>query len=198
MNKTLLTIGMAGAYLSLSQLNASADEINVKSGDTLSQIATDNQTSVEKLVEINKIENPNLIYVGQKIQTENTVNPDANVQDKFINLAKEQIGINYVWGGMDQNGMDCSGLITYLRNKLQLPFIGRTTYQQAEYLRNEGVNPKNISEAQAGDLLYWGGVGLEFHVGLYLGNGYMIDSAKPDTQISIHRVWGNPQVYEQL
>ena len=37
----------------------------VKSGDTLSEIAKKFNTTVEKLVELNNIQNPNLIYVGQ-------------------------------------------------------------------------------------------------------------------------------------
>ena len=42
----------------------------VKSGDTLSKIAKRYNTTVEKLVEINKISNPNLIYIGQTIKIE--------------------------------------------------------------------------------------------------------------------------------
>lgn len=40
----------------------------VKSGDTLSKIAKENNTTVEKLVALNNIKNKNLIYVGQIIK----------------------------------------------------------------------------------------------------------------------------------
>lgn len=40
----------------------------VKKGDTLSGIAKRYNTSVAKLVQLNHIKNPNLIYVGQKIK----------------------------------------------------------------------------------------------------------------------------------
>ena len=40
----------------------------VKKGDNLSKIAKENNTTVENLVKINNIKNPNLIYVGQKIR----------------------------------------------------------------------------------------------------------------------------------
>ncbi len=43
-------------------------EYTVKKGDTLSQIALDYNTTVESIVQINNIPNPNLIYVGQKIK----------------------------------------------------------------------------------------------------------------------------------
>jgi len=39
----------------------------VVSGDTLSAIASNNNTTVEKLVKLNDIQNPDIIYVGQKI-----------------------------------------------------------------------------------------------------------------------------------
>ena len=39
----------------------------VKWGDTLSQIALDYRTTVNNLVNLNNIQNPNLIYVGQKL-----------------------------------------------------------------------------------------------------------------------------------
>jgi LysM repeat protein len=40
----------------------------VKSGDTLSAIAKKNVTTVAKLVSMNNIKNPNVIYVGQKLR----------------------------------------------------------------------------------------------------------------------------------
>lgn len=40
----------------------------VKRGDTLSKIASKNGTSVAKLTALNKIKNPDIIYVGQKLK----------------------------------------------------------------------------------------------------------------------------------
>jgi len=40
----------------------------VKAGDTLSQIAKSNGTTVHKLMHINGLHNPNYIYVGQKLR----------------------------------------------------------------------------------------------------------------------------------
>ncbi|KXT70161.1 Aggregation promoting factor [Streptococcus gordonii] len=65
---------------------ANADSYTVKSGDTLSAIASANNTSVEKLAELNKISDVNLIHVGQVLEvgeqkenkTETTTTPETN------------------------------------------------------------------------------------------------------------------------
>lgn len=61
-----------GGYVSANQEYVKAynlpDVITVKSGDVLSKIAANNNTTVAKLVKLNKIKDPNQIYVGQKIK----------------------------------------------------------------------------------------------------------------------------------
>ncbi len=42
--------------------------IVVKSGDTISQIAKDHRVSVSDLVELNKLKDPNVILIGQKLR----------------------------------------------------------------------------------------------------------------------------------
>ena len=44
------------------------DFYTVKSGDTLSQLAIRFDTTVESIVKLNNIANPNLIFVGQRIR----------------------------------------------------------------------------------------------------------------------------------
>lgn len=59
----------------------------VEAGDTLSEIAAEHGTTVAKLVELNSIENPNLIHIGQEIKLpaalvvkdETTEKPAVNV-----------------------------------------------------------------------------------------------------------------------
>ena len=48
-------------------------EIIVRRGDTLSQIAAEYNTSYQYLARINDISNPNLIYVGQRIEVPNNL-----------------------------------------------------------------------------------------------------------------------------
>lgn len=57
-----------GQEIKLGDVKKQAVLYIVKRGDTLSEIAKKYNTTVNKLVEDNKIDNPNLIYPGQKIK----------------------------------------------------------------------------------------------------------------------------------
>lgn len=50
------------------QINTESIEYTVQSGDTLSEIASRYGTTVQELVDINNIRNPNLIYPGEKLR----------------------------------------------------------------------------------------------------------------------------------
>ena len=67
MKLTLSGLLTAVAFFATGTI-ASAESYTVKSGDTLSEIAKEKNTSVEKLVELNKIENPDFIKVGQILE----------------------------------------------------------------------------------------------------------------------------------
>ncbi|MFR0620266.1 LysM peptidoglycan-binding domain-containing protein [Limosilactobacillus mucosae] len=51
--------------------DASAASYTVKSGDTLSTIASQHNTTVNQIVSLNQLSNPNLIYVGQVLKLKN-------------------------------------------------------------------------------------------------------------------------------
>lgn len=63
----IATTGAGLAMLGITSVNA--DTITVQAGDTLSRIANRTGMSAFNLAKINKISNPNLIFVGQKLQT---------------------------------------------------------------------------------------------------------------------------------
>ncbi|MEE5987158.1 NlpC/P60 family protein [Ligilactobacillus equi] len=82
----------------------------------------------------------------------------------IASYAQTLSGIPYVWGGSTTSGFDCSGLTQYVYNQYGKD-IGRTTYQQ-QYAGTK----IDVSQAQAGDLLFWGNYGDAYHVGIYTGN----------------------------
>jgi peptidoglycan DL-endopeptidase CwlO len=82
-----------------------------------------------------------------------------------VGVAMSQLGTNYVWGGAQPGGFDCSGLVmwAYAQMGVSLP---HSTY--AQYAM--GV-PVSRDQLEPGDLVFFDGVG---HVGIYIGGGQFI------------------------
>ena len=60
------------ATLFLTGVVAKADTYTVKAGDTLSKIAKEKSTTVESLIKLNKLENPDLIFENQVLELGDT------------------------------------------------------------------------------------------------------------------------------
>lgn len=72
LNKIATTLGVAAAAAVVGTVSASADSVTVQSGDTLNKIAQAHGTDADTLASINHIQNKNLIYVGDVIETSAT------------------------------------------------------------------------------------------------------------------------------
>jgi hypothetical protein len=66
---TQVTLAVAGAaaLTATTQIDASADTYTVKSGDTVSQLAVNFDTTVEAIVNNNHLSDANLIFVDEKL-----------------------------------------------------------------------------------------------------------------------------------
>ena len=75
-----------------------------------------------------------LLCISFSVFAENAETAALNKRNKFIENAKQFLGVPYVYGGTSKNGIDCSGLV-FLAGKgigLTLP---RTASQICEYSR---------------------------------------------------------------
>jgi cell wall-associated NlpC family hydrolase len=100
-----------------------------------------------------------------------------------LRIAMSKIGDAYVWGGAGPNVFDCSGLVVwaYAQLGISLPhFTGA--------LWNSGVHVSQ-SQLQPGDLVFFfPGIS---HVGIYVGNGYMLDAPTFGIPVGVHAMmWG--------
>lgn len=68
LNKVLLSAATVVGFTAATAAAANADTVTVNAGDTLSHIASRNNTTVEALQQLNNLENINLIFPGQKIE----------------------------------------------------------------------------------------------------------------------------------
>lgn len=89
--------------------------------------------------------------------------------------------VPYVWGGNSLSGMDCSGFVDYVyahaENK-QLP--------HNSVALESCVNQHAVSQAQPGDILFWGQHGSTYHVAIYTGNNQYAAAAQPGTNVSVY------------
>ncbi len=75
-NPNLIYVGQRLIIMANEQNQNESIVYTVKWGDTLSQIAADYGTTIQNLVSLNNIQNPNLIFVGQKIIIRTTEEQD--------------------------------------------------------------------------------------------------------------------------
>lgn len=95
-----------------------------------------------------------------------------------VNYAKRFIGNPYVYGGTSLSyGTDCSGLVqgVYAHFGISLP---RTSWE----MRRSGYSV-SASDMQPGDIVCYRG-----HVGIYAGNGKMVNAVDEQTGIAVSNV----------
>ncbi|MDQ8408249.1 C40 family peptidase, partial [Enterococcus faecium] len=127
--------------------------------------------------------------------TNNTTNttptptPSGSVNGAAIVAeAYKYIGTPYVWGGKDPSGFDCSGFTRYVYLQVTGRDIGGWTVPQ------ESAGTKiSVSQAKAGDLLFWGSPGGTYHVAIALGGGQYIHAPQPGESVKVGSVqWFAP------
>lgn len=103
-----------------------------------------------------------------------------------ISFVKAQVGDAYVSGGTGPNSWDCSGLVqaAFRSVGVDLPRVS-----QAQSTAGTQVSLSNL---QPGDILYWGGAGSAYHVGVYVGGGQFVGAQNPSTGVVLRSLDYDP------
>ena len=158
----------------VGEVNALEAQMNVKKMAILARIDQVNSAAMKQAMAI-------FTQTGQypniSIPTENTVGAQA------LQAAISREGAPYVWGAAGPGAFDCSGLVVwaYAQEGIALPHYTGDLW-------NSGVHVAR-SDLEPGDLVFF------FpdisHVGIYIGNGMMIDAPDFGVPVKVDPVyWG--------
>jgi cell wall-associated NlpC family hydrolase len=109
--------------------------------------------------------------------------PDSASSSEVVTIALKYLGSPYVWAGASPSGFDCSGFVMYVYAKVgvSLPHSSRMQYGLGKAVSRTDLQP--------GDLVFFGNP--IHHVGIYIGDGKMIDAAGTGKDVRISNVWSS-------
>ena len=205
-----LTAGNPGQFLSQASAIAEMDQTSGVKVSTLShqveQALRDKQTAQQQITAVNALENQmngkkKLIlakidkvnsaamkqamdifeqtgqYPKVTIPTANTVGAQA------LQAAISRLGSPYIWGAAGPTSFDCSGLVmwAYQQVGISLPHFTVSQYNSGVHVSRNDLEP--------GDLVFF--FPNISHVGMYIGNGMMIDAPNFGEDVKVQPIYWN-------
>lgn len=139
-------------------------------------------------VNIDKVNNAAMsqamsIYTQTGHYPQITLPTATTIGAQALQYALTKQGDSYVWGAAGPYQFDCSGLVVWAFSQLGIALPHYTGD-----LWNSGVHVSQ-SQLEPGDLLFF--FADISHVGIYIGNGYMIDAPTYGIPVGIHQVYWN-------
>jgi cell wall-associated NlpC family hydrolase len=109
---------------------------------------------------------------------------------QVIAEARKYLGVKYVWGGESPTGFDCSGLVQYVYKKFGVN-LPRVSQDQAH-----AGKAVSAADAKAGDLVFYHNPAT--HVGIYLGNGMMLDAPNSKSVVRVEKLWSGVSGFRRV
>jgi cell wall-associated NlpC family hydrolase len=117
----------------------------------------------------------------------NLVLPEAtSVGTVALRAALTQRGKPYIWGAAGPDSYDCSGLVewAFAQEGISLPHYTGSLWNSGMHVSKANLEP--------GDLVFF--FADISHVGLYLGNGLMVDAPSSGQVVQVQQVFWNDYV----
>lgn len=115
---------------------------------------------------------------GQLGQARQVVSTTAS---DLMSTAMGFLGVPYVRGGTDINGLDCSGFVVALYKQSLGLVLPRTAAEQASSTKSI-----DVADLQPGDLVFFNTMRRAFsHVGVYIGDGKFIHAPRTGAQVRV-------------
>ncbi|WP_370625511.1 C40 family peptidase [Corynebacterium sp. TAE3-ERU2] len=132
---------------------------------------------INNIVDTGQLSSQLPVQIPGQAQVARSVAPASSnsVGDRIVSIARSKTGAPYVWGAAGPDAFDCSGFTSWVYSQVGKS-IPRTSQQQAA----AGVRVP-LSQIRPGDIVaYYGGAS---HVGIYVGNGTIIDAMQSGTPV---------------
>ncbi|WP_108932988.1 MULTISPECIES: C40 family peptidase [Streptomyces] len=114
---------------------------------------------------------------GSSTSTSTSTSTATGSAAAVVSFVQAQVGKAYVSGATGPSAYDCSGLVqaAFKQVGISLPRVS-----QAQSTAGTQVGLDNL---QPGDILYWGGAGSAYHVGVYVGGGMFVGAQNSSTGV---------------
>jgi cell wall-associated NlpC family hydrolase len=110
----------------------------------------------------------------------------SNVETRALRLALSKVGDPYVWAAAGPDTFDCSGLVVWAYGQLgiSLPHYTGALWNSGMHVSRDGLEP--------GDLVFF--FADISHVGIYIGNGLMVDAPQTGEDVKVQKIYWNAYV----
>ena len=122
-------------------------------------------------------ESPSSAAPAEETQAPAAASGGSSRAQTAISAAKSKVGSSYVWGTSGPSTFDCSGLTSYAYRQVgvSLPRSSRAQLSAGKKVAK--------SDLQPGDLVFY--YSPVSHVGMYIGNGKIVDAANPRSGVRV-------------
>jgi probable lipoprotein NlpC len=113
-------------------------------------------------------------YTPSTTQAAHAADAMASLNNKELyKFITDWTGVKYRLGGLDKNGIDCSGFALLLEKDIYGLKLPRRSVEQAD-----AINSKSMNQLKEGDLIFFSfGGGQVDHVGVYLNKNYFVHAS---------------------
>lgn len=181
---------IAAVQARIAEIRAAVEPVATSAAGTTSTAASTGTTFADALAALTGTSGA----TGTGLDATASIAPGSGVTGQdLVDAASAYLGVPYVWGGesLAEGGLDCSGLVQRALADLGVDGVPRVARDQATL----GTEVASLDEALPGDLVVLSGGS---HIGIYVGNGQMIDAPKPGATVTVRDVYAEPTTIRRI